>query len=271
MQHKSMDEDSNLKSIKKFEQFWHNLILASPWGSDVNGAVVMCYPEVPIPQFNHVADINVEEEETEDLLNKVTEYFALKEPSCIWFRISPLTCPSSFSSFLENHGFEKEEEESAMVFKGKQLEDKLNPEIRVKEISDSEIDIYNKLMLSIFGMPIDWKKGLDRITLEWMRIGAKCYLAYVEGKPVGTSGLFSLKKTGGIFNVGTLEEYRRRGIGTTLTARAVMDSIKDGNTLHILHTGKGGNAERLYRKIGFVIDHTITWFVKKTLMQRLIY
>jgi ribosomal protein S18 acetylase RimI-like enzyme len=95
-----------------------------------------------------------------------------------------------------------------------------------------------------------------------MRKGAKLYLAYVEGKPVGTSGLLSLMKTGGIFFVGTLEEYRRRGIGTTLTAHTVMDSIREGNDLHTLQTEKGGNAERLYRKIGFVTDHTISYYVK---------
>ena len=252
-----------MKSIKRIEQFWRNLVLNFSWGTNLNGAVVGCYPEVPIPQFNHVADIDVKEDESENLLNRVTKYFASKGSSQVWFRISPLTRPSSFSSFLRNHGFEKKEEESAMVFEGKQVEDKLNPEVKVKKISESEIDVYNKLLLTIFEMPIEWKKGVDRFILEGIRKGAKCYLAYVDGKPVGISGLFSVRKTGGIFNVGTLEEYRRRGIGTTLTAYAVRDSIKEGNTLHILHTGKGGNAERLYRKIGFETDHTITWFVKK--------
>ena len=137
------------------------------------------------------------------------------------------------------------------------------PHQTLKEVSESETDIYNKLMLSIFEMPIEWKRGVDRLIIEAMRKGAKCYLGYVEGKPVGISGLFSFVKTGGIFNVGTLVEYRRRGIGTTLTLRAVWDSTKEGNTLHMLHTGKGGDAERLYRKIGFEIDHTIAWFVKK--------
>lgn len=43
-----------------------------------------------------------------------------------------------------------------MVFRGEQLEDKLNPEVKVEEISESEIDIYNKLMLTIFKMPMDF-------------------------------------------------------------------------------------------------------------------
>jgi hypothetical protein len=50
-------------------------------------------------------------------------------------------------------------------------------------------------------------------------------MAFAEGKPIGTTTLFSLKKTGGIFNVGTLKEYRKHGVGTTLTVKAVLDSV----------------------------------------------
>ena len=149
-----------------------------------------------------------------------------------------------------------------MMFKGKHVEDKLNPKVKVKEISESEVDVYSKLVLAVFEMPFDWKKGVDTFILEIMQKGAKCYLAYVGKKPVGTSCLLSSMKTGGVFNVGTLKTYRRRGVGTTLVAHTVMDSIKQGNTLHILYTEKEGNPERLYNKIGFKTDHTIVWFVK---------
>jgi GNAT superfamily N-acetyltransferase len=252
-----------LRSVERLEKFWHNLILTFPWGTDVNGAVVTYHPEVPMLMFNHAADINVNEDEAENLLNRVTKYFLSRGLPFACFRISPITRPRSFTSFLEEHGFKRKEEDSVMVFKGRQVEDKLNPEVKVKEISESEIDVYNKLLLTIFEMPIEWKKGVDRINLEWIRKGLKCYLAYVEGKPVGTCALFSSMKTGGIFIVGTLKEYRRRGIGTTLTVHTVMDSIDEGNNLHTLQAEKGGYAERLYKKIGFVIDHTISYFVKK--------
>ncbi len=150
-----------------------------------------------------------------------------------------------------------------MVFKGKEVKGKLTPKVKVKDISESEIDLFNKLLVTMFEMPIEWKEGFDRLMLERIRKGGKCYLAYVEGKPVGTCGLLSSMKTGCIYGVGTLKEYRRRGIGTTLTLRAVMDSINEGNDLHTLQAEKGGYAERLYRKTGFEIDHTISYFVKK--------
>ena len=252
-------------SVERLERFWHNLISEQKLarGTDVNGAVVAYYPEIPIYPLNHAADINVNEDGAESLLNKVTEYFSSRGFSYVCFRISPLTCPKSFTSLLENHGFERKMDNSVMVFNGKRVEDKLNPGTKVKEISESEIGVFDELLLTIFEMPIGWKEGFDNLMLERKRRGGKFYLAYVEGKPVGICFFLSLMKTGGIFGVGTVEEHRRRGIGTALTLHALMDSIKEGNNLHTLQTEKGGYAEQLYRKTGFEVDHTISYFVKK--------
>ncbi len=256
---------SVLGSAERLEGFWHNLISEQrlAGGTTVNGAVVAYCPEVPIYPLNHAADINVSEDEAESLLNRVTEYFSSRGFPFVCFRISPLTRPRSFTFLLEDHGFERKMQNSVMVFKGKKVEDKLNPEVKVKEISENEIDVFDKLLLTVFEMPIEWKEGFDRLMLERMRKGVKCYLAYVAGKPAGICFSLSSMKTGGIFGVGTLEEYRRRGIGTTLTLHAVMDSINEGNDLHTLQTETGEYAERLYRNLGFETDHTVSYFVKK--------
>jgi GNAT superfamily N-acetyltransferase len=251
-----------LRDIERLEQFWQNLVLTFPAARVVDGAVMACNPELPMPQCNHAANIKVDEDEAEDLLKRVTEYFLSEGSPSVRFRITPSTRPATFSSFLERHGFEKEEE-SVMVFKGRRLDDKLNPGVKVKEISKSEMDIWSRLLTTLFDMPNEWREQLDKLLLTWLKKGARFYLAYVKGKPVGTCTLFSLERTGGIFNVGTLKEYRRRGVGTTLTLTAVSDSINEGNGLHTLQTTKGGNAERLYREIGFVTDHTSFWFAKK--------
>jgi ribosomal protein S18 acetylase RimI-like enzyme len=96
-----------------------------------------------------------------------------------------------------------------------------------------------------------------------MRRGDKFHLAFVEDKPVGTYDFSSLNRTGGTFSVGTLKEYRRRGIGTTLTLHALMNSFNEGNDLHTLQTDKGGYAESLYEKMGFETDHTVSYYVKE--------
>jgi GNAT superfamily N-acetyltransferase len=251
-----------LGNIERLEKYWHRLALTIPKTKDVKGAVIACYPEIPIPPCNHAADINVNEDEVGNLLNTVIKHFRSRGSSFVRFRITPLTRPRTFSSFLESHGFDKEAQDYIMVFKGKGLEDKLSPGVEIREISGSEVAVGNKLVLTIFEFPIEWQTEWGKIMTDWMQKGGRFFLAYFDGNPVGTSFLFSLAKTGGIFNVGTLEEYRNRGIGTTLTVHALMKSVEEGNDLHTLQTTKGGNAERLYKEIGFVTDHTATWYAK---------
>jgi len=252
-----------LTETKKLEQYWHRMILTLPQTKDLKGAVTTCNPDIPLPPCNHAADININEDEAENLLNAVVKHAKSKDSAFVRFRITPLTRPRTFSSFLESHGFKKETEHSIMVYKGNELEEKLSPTGEVREIPEDELDVADKIVFTVFEFPDEWKKKWDRIMIDWMRKGGRYYVAYVDGKPVGTSFLFSLAKTGGIFNVGTLKEYRKRGIATALTIHAVNESIRKGNDIHTLQTDKGGNAERLYKKIGFVTDHTASWYVKK--------
>ena len=150
-----------------------------------------------------------------------------------------------------------------MAFEGKPQKIELQPNVTVNEIREDGIDVFNRLMVTNFEMPAEWKETMDRLLVDFMRKGTRNYLAYVDGQPVGTTSLFSKNKTGCILNVSTLKEFRNRGIGAQLTMHAVSDSFKERNDLHTLQTHKGGDAERLYRKIGFNIDHTVSYLVKK--------
>ena len=252
-----------MKNTERLEQYWHKAVLTFPQAKNVKGAVISCYPVIPMPQCNSAADINVKEDEAEDLLNRVTKHFQTAGSSVVRFRITPLTCPRTFASFLESHGFEREGEESIMVFKEGRLEEKLNRQVDVRRISESEVDVGNRIMLDVFEFPSVLKEEFAKFLLSWMQKKGRFFVGYVGGKPVGTSFLFSLMKIGGIFSVGTLSEFRKRGIGTTLTVHAVLESIKEGNDLHTLQTARGGDAEKLYKKIGFGVDHTISWYIKK--------
>jgi GNAT superfamily N-acetyltransferase len=252
-----------MTNVERLEQFWHDLVLTFPETAQIKGAVACHVPGMPVPIFNHAASVSLNGDEVEDFFKTVIKYFSSKKLPFACFRVSQLTRPTSFSSFLEEHGFKKEEEQSIMVFKGKPPEDKPNPDVKIKEISKDEIDTFDKLLVTIFEMPTEWKKVIDRLLPIWIQKGARNYMAYVKRKPVGITTLFSSMKTGGIFNVGTLKKYRRHGIATALTLKALLDSVKKENDLHTLQTVKGGNAQRLYQQIGFKTDHTITFFLRK--------
>jgi len=257
-----VNAEIQLRYVERLEQFWREMF--APFETDLDGAVLVYNPDVPIFVVNHLACVDVNESEVGSLLNRVIEYYSSRDFPYVCFRISPITHPKSFAALLVDQGFEKKLDQSVMVFTGKQVDEKLNPDVIIKEISESEIDEYIKLFLEIFVVPIELKDGLQRMFLARMRRGDKFHLAFVEDNPVGIYDFSSLNRTGGIFSIGTLKEYRRRGIGTTLTLHAIMKSINEGNDLHTLQADKGGYAERLYEKMGFEIDHTISYFLKET-------
>ncbi|MGA3192640.1 MAG: hypothetical protein ABSD73_09050 [Candidatus Bathyarchaeia archaeon] len=78
-----------MEDVQRLEQYWHRLLFNFPQTKDVKGAVISYYPALPIPQFNSAADINVNEDEAEDLLNRVTEHFQSLGSSFVRFRITP--------------------------------------------------------------------------------------------------------------------------------------------------------------------------------------
>jgi GNAT superfamily N-acetyltransferase len=250
-----------MENIERLEHFWCDFVKVLPDTAKLEEATVAHFFQMPETLFNHVTNVTVAENRSEVFLKSVVNHFSSTGLPFACFRVSPLT-QSSFVSLLERHGFEKELEQSVMVFEGKPSENRVDSNAMIKEIGEDETDVFNRLIATNFQMPSEWKGAVDKLLADFTRKGERNYLAYADGQPVGTISLFSSRKTGCILNVSTLKEYRRRGIGTELTIHVLSDSFKEGNALHTLQTDKGGEAERLYRKIGFKVDHTVSFFVK---------
>ncbi len=251
-------------TIEKLEAYWRSLILALPAGEVLDGAPFVCYPKIPLCVINHAADINLKEEKCSDLMKTAEEYFHTRGVSHVCFRVTPLTRPRSFSSTLKAAGFKAEDAQSVMVLKDPATKSELTPNLVIKQVATAkDIDVFDRLMFAIFGMPNEWKDSFDEFTRESIQSGWMFYLGYVGETPVGTCALFSSGSVGGIFNVGTLAEYRKQGIGAALTLHALTDSVAAGNLVHTLQAETGGNAERLYEKLGFRADHKIQFFTKE--------
>jgi GNAT superfamily N-acetyltransferase len=261
---KDVRQRGAMKNLRRLERFWHSLVSEQKLtlGTEVDGAVIACWPDIPSFRLNHAADIEVTKERFDSLLRAVTDYFLSKGVPTFSFRVSPLTRPKSFVNLLNDHGFGMQDEDSVMVFRGELPGEGRDNAVDIREIEEGDIDVFSRVSVMAYEMPSEWKEGFDTLFRHRMRAGGRHYLAHVDGVPVGTCALISSMKTGGIFSVGTLERYRRKGVGTAMTLRAVRDSIDEGNTLHTLQAEKGGYAEQIYRKMGFETDCTIAYFAK---------
>ncbi len=240
------------------------MLLAFSGAERFEDSILICYPKAPFFVVNHVSAVNTKEEQLPALLDKAETCFRSKKVPFVAFRVSPMTTPSTFAAILKETGFSMESDQSVMVYDVNSQEmAESSVQVRAAE-SSKDIEIVVDLMMEIFEMPPDWRPGFLEFNLESQRKNWKFYLAYIEGKPVGTCALFSSNGVGGIFNVGTLSQFRNRGIGSALTLHALKMSTLQGNVLHTLQAESGKNAEQLYLKLGFKVDHKAQFYVKNT-------
>ena len=88
----------------------------------------------------------------------------------------------------------------------------------------------------------------------------QCYLALLNGQPVGTSQLFLSAGVAGIYNVTVLPEARGRGVGAAVTLAALREARQRGYRISILQSSRLGYP--VYRRLGFQDYgklHTYEW------------
>lgn len=78
----------------------------------------------------------------------------------------------------------------------------------------------------------------------------KLFVGYLNDKPVATSALFIHAGVVGIWDIVTLHEARRKGIGTDMTLHALNEGKKLGFLIGVLTASDEG--QFVYRKLGFI-------------------
>jgi ribosomal protein S18 acetylase RimI-like enzyme len=76
-------------------------------------------------------------------------------------------------------------------------------------------------------------------------------LALVDGAPAGGGSLWVTGRSAGLYNIGTLEAARGRGVGTAVTAALVERARGLGCTEVVLHATAAGLG--VYRRLGFTV------------------
>jgi GNAT superfamily N-acetyltransferase len=109
-----------------------------------------------------------------------------------------------------------------------------------------------------YGMPREWLAALDRSTLLEQEFGAGL-VADVDGEPAATGISIVSGDWVGVFIIGTVPSYRRRGLGAALTAQLVVDAVaRNGVGRALLQSSVMGMG--VYESLGFAtVERWTRW------------
>jgi GNAT superfamily N-acetyltransferase len=199
--------------------------------------------------FNIVCRIKIKD----GMSSALEKFRRLKIPFALWlgFNEDYPDCKTD----LEEVGFVCDEHESAMFIEIEKLSrHKKCKELRISLVNDEQklrhfIDIYGEL-ISHDSDSINefYSKAAEHILDPQSSL--KLFVGYFKNQPAATSALFTDKNTAGVWDVVTLLKFRRKGIGTDMTAHALLYAFDNfGHRIGVLTASEEG--EPVYRKIGF--------------------
>jgi len=217
----------------------------------------------PYPLFNGVARARLPVEDLDRRIDAVLEPFRRRRLPMMWW-VGPHSEPADLGPRLEAHGLIHAGEDvgMAMPLAALPAEAPWLEGFAIRTVEDREgLAHWVDTMAAGYGLRRATRAAVRRLWLSGgLNDGAhRHYLGLLDGRPVATAQSFMGAGVAGVYWVSTLPEARRRGIGTAMTHRALVDARGMGLDVGVLHATPMGVS--VYERLGFRaccrIDHFV--------------
>jgi GNAT superfamily N-acetyltransferase len=259
------DSAISIASEENIMVFWHRefaLVPESHSPSFYKGEDMLRFcTGLPDPVMNSVVCPRFEEQSMEKQVSEVIEFFKTRGVPHLWW-IGPSSTPEWLGEVLVEKGLVKNEWEApAMAVDLRTFDDS-----KLQEISDrsgvllnqikteSDLDLMIGIASDIFpgfsAQFFDAFHNVYRIHLgEGEAAEMMNFIAKIDGEPVGMSSVILGAGVAGLYNVGTLKEHGRKGIGSAVSLMALLYGRKRGYEIGILQSS--GPGLNVYTRLGF--------------------
>ena len=230
--------------------------VASQCGGEVSDEpdLVLFTTGIPIAFFNGVCGAKLSADNADDRIEFAKSWLRRRAVPFEWFA-GPSSTPADLGTRLIAHGFVPGGEPPGMDVDLVTLVDvePLPAGMSVERVrTKDQMSVWAETSLRGFQAPahvvqpgIEVLSRLNHDDEEHLR----CYLAFLDGQPVGTSLLFLGAGVAGLYSIATIREARQRGVGRALTLAPLSDARAMGYGVAVLQASSMGYP--VYRRIGF--------------------
>jgi ribosomal protein S18 acetylase RimI-like enzyme len=216
---------------------------------------------LPCDTFNFVLRARLEPATAEGRIREALEHFREARRPFSWW-VGPVDRPRNLGGLLLAAGLERAEGELAMAADLAALPPPgpAPPGLHIEPaVSAAQLRDFASLNAANWTPPDAqvgrfYERGATLLLSKESPL--RFYVGYLEGVPVATSEATIAGGVVGLYNLSTQAACRRRGIGTAMTLRPLLDARANGLTTAILQAAPEGVG--LYRRLGFVPIGEIT-------------
>jgi ribosomal protein S18 acetylase RimI-like enzyme len=209
---------------------------------------------VPCDTFNLVCRARLTGADATARVGEVIDLFRRAGRPFSWW-VGPGDSPADLGAVLTAAGLERAETERAMAADlGELRPGEPAPDgLRLARVgSQTELHVYAELNAANWTPPDPYVVRFYDLA-STVLLDGDCplwlYLGYLAEEPVATAELTVGGGVVGLYNISTLPAYRRRGIGTALTRRPLLDARERGYHTAILQAAPAGVG--VYERVGF--------------------
>ena len=238
--------EANLFSLFDHLRTWPRLELHD------DGACRWTVSHLPFPLFNSVVRARFDAGSADAAIEARIRACAERNVPMLWWT-GPSTTPADLGERLERRGFLPD---PALGMVGDIHYISTQPSATVIEVEPvcdpATLATWSRVLCHAFGAPPTFGDAFADLAANVGLLPPspfRHFLGLVNGEAVATCSLFFGAGVAGIYDVGTLPEQRRRGIGAAITRAAVADAAAAGYRIAILHSSALGAA--MYRALGF--------------------
>ena len=188
-----------------------------------------------------------------DALDETLAYFKDKNAGEVCWWLQDNVSAAGWEELLAARGFTSVEGPPGMAVDLAALPAHviLPPGAEIHKVEDAaDMRTFTELLSAVFGFP---PESVD-VICEWevavgLGLPSTCYLATLDGVPVGTSQVLHGAGVPGVYNVAVTEEARGKGLGAALTLQPLLEARAMGYRAGVLQSSESGYS--LYRRLGF--------------------